>query len=151
MIIDALDQLIYKKISNNKVISKNDDFKIAIRSSNGTIGYTSKKQKNANANETYFLVNATKRWYRLLWGTRERSLQVKGHGEITVMLTNPLRFLHKTDYSSFHVKDLQIFISDEITNHLYNSTELEFDVNKVQAALNEKFETYGLEVTRLDF
>lgn len=150
MIIDALDQLIYKKISDEKPMVKSEDYKIAHRSSNGTIGFVSKKQKSTPSTEIYYLVNYIKRWYRLLWGTNSSTSRVKAHGEITLIINNPLRFIYKTDYSTFCVKDLQLILINEITSLLNHSYEQAYDTNSLLNLLNDKFENFGLEITNLD-
>ena len=151
MLIDEHNLLIFKMIHDDESVAVPEGYKLVFQETNGTIQFVSKKTKGNGQFGKYYLVNSSKRWYRILWGTRSMSTSIKAHGEITVMIINNLRFVHKLHKPMFNVKDLQLFISDQMTIYLDEKIDGSFGINEVLSDLNEEFESYGIEVSLIDF
>lgn len=149
---DNLELLIFKKIATEKDIPKTKEYQLVIKSNVGKLQVVEKLAKNwADNGDLYFVVNTQKRWYRIHWGTRDSSLSIKAHGELTISMINPLRFLNQIlPDGLFRVKDLQLYMSDQVTNYLKSSQQIKLVPEQLRHDLNEELEMSGIEVTSLD-
>jgi len=151
MLIDEQSLLIFKTVNDDESLVIPEGFKLVLQDSNGTIQFVPKRNKANNQDNKHYLVNANKRWYRLRWGTRSANSSFRAHGEITIMITNNLRFIHKLSKPIFTVKDLQLFINDRLTLYLDNKVDRNLVINEVIKELNDEFESFGFEVSLIDF
>lgn len=151
MLIDDHNLVIFRMIQEDETLVIPEGYKLVLQDSNGTIQFVPKRNKVNNQLAKYYLVNSTKRWYRVLWGTRGSNSALRAHGEVTLMLINNLRFIHKLQNPIFRVKDLQLFISEKLTNYLDDKIDRSLKNNEVIKDLNEDFEQYGIEVSLIDF
>lgn len=149
---DNLEILIIRKITTEKDIPKTKEYQMVVKSMIGKLQVVDKLPKHwAENGDHYFAVNTQKRWYRILWGTRDHSLSIKAHGELTISMINPLRFLnHILPDGLFKARDLQLFMSDQITNYLRTTQLIKLVPEQLRQHLNEELETSGIEITSLD-
>jgi hypothetical protein len=149
---DNLELLIFKKINGEVEFPKTNDYQLAMKSKSGKLQIIEKLPKHwSDSDDIYYLVNTKKRWYKILWGTRDTSISTKAHGEMTLSMMNPLRFLNKTmPDGNFRVRDLQLYLSDLITEYLVSSQLIKLLPDKLLKGLNESLEDFGVEVTTLD-
>jgi hypothetical protein len=149
---DNLEVLIFRKVLSDIDIPKLKEFQLVAKSKTGKLQIVEKLPKNWSENgDNYFVVNTNKRWYRILWGTRDRSISTKAHGEMTIAMINPLRLLHNIlPDGSFLVRDLQIYMSERLTEYIKQSQQVKLVSDKILKELNGELESLGVELTTLD-
>jgi hypothetical protein len=153
MHVDDLSKLIFKKIESADSIPSEKEFQTVMVGSNGKAQILQKLTRNMmqDGNKIYTL-NTSKRWYRIYWGNRAQSSSIKAHGEMSVAMINPVRFLHKLhSVDFFTVRDFQILLSEQVTSKLQEISGPRINPDEVRKQLNDDLETYGLEISVMDF
>jgi hypothetical protein len=152
MAIDDIDKVIFKKIESSKDIPLTKEMQTVLVGSNGKVQVLDKVPRNINQEGTkYFSLSTAKRWYRIPWGTRSPSSAIKAHGEMSVAMVNPMRFLFKLQSEDLYtVRELQILLSEQITAKVQDITGKKFLVEDIKKKLNDNLELYGLEISVMD-
>jgi hypothetical protein len=153
MHVDDLNKLIFKKIESTDGIPSTKEFQTVMVGSNGKAQIIQKLPRNMlQDGNKVFTLNTSKRWYRIYWGNRAQSSSIKAHGEMSVAMINPVRFLHKLHSSDFFtVRDFQILLSEQVTSLLQEISGPRINPDEVRKKLNEDLEIYGLEISVMDF